>query len=85
MIKMKSISPPYVNIFTPDGMVWSMNEYEFHDLRVKIKDVGAEGFKVNYINEFGCSYIIDIDSDGRLSEWPDGLFDQIDKSLMKLI
>lgn len=82
MIRIKQITPPKVNVRnlgTRD--VWYiLNEYEFTDLRVQIAKEHAEGWQVL---EKGRWY--NIDSNGRLPEWTDGLFDTLDNLYSQLL
>lgn len=58
-----------------------------HDGIVKPKDVAIHYFSRTEVEGRVCSKVIspDIDKDGRLDQWPDGFFDEWDKSLERLL
>jgi hypothetical protein len=81
MITINKITPPSVLLYNPQGLFMGVvNEYEFHDARVQIKQCEANGYYVEY-----NGLRIDIDKDGRVGVWPDGMFDQITNSLINLL
>lgn len=80
------ITPPEIDCYDPNNnYMGHLNEYEFTELRCKIKERSLDGyycyFKPNRLIE---GKKIFIKSDGDLEYWPEGLFDQLSKSLEKL-
>lgn len=81
MIEVKRITPPSVLLFAPDGdFKGVVNEYEFHDIRVQIKENQAEGYYVVYKDTK-----VMIDKNGRIKNWPNGMFDEITNTLINLM
>lgn len=74
------IEPPTYEIRDPNDEVYILNEYELLELRVQIKRKSEEGWYVIFDNQ-----VIPIDIDGKISEWPPGLCDHIEKYLYQLI
>ena len=77
MITINKIEPPTATVIFPNGEKHVVNEYEFNDLRVQIKENNAEGFKVVVDGvEVGITPI------GQVMHWnsPFGLLiEQLDK------
>jgi len=81
MIKVNKITPFTCEFFTPEGKsLGFLNEYEFNDLRVQIKNESAEGYYAMY-NETK----ILIDKDARIGLWFEGFYDTIEKQLSQLL
>lgn len=81
MIKVKKIEPPKVDLYAPDGThLGELNEYEFLDARVQIKELQQSG----YYCVFDRVKIM-IDRNGSLSEYPANMFNQIGDCYMRLI
>lgn len=80
-IKVYRIKPQEVDLYGPDGeFLASVNEYEFNDARVQIKELGLKGYYIFFEGQR-----IRIDSRGRLEKHPDGLFDTLQDLWRKLI
>ncbi len=65
-IKPKLIIPPYINVVSPEGKVYTLNEYEFNELRVQIKTLKQTGWAYRQ-----CNQNVDINSDGKCIDSPD--------------
>ena len=83
MIKPDKITPETVDAYGPDGFIGTLNEYEFNDLRIKIKNAKFEGDTGYYISFNG--YNIEINKHGVLKDWPKGLFSLFESQCMILI
>jgi len=82
-IKPRKINPPTAIVVSPNGEKYELNEYEFHDLRVLIKDTKNAGWKVKPTES---DTETEIDTDGRVADWFDGrLFGKINDYLLELI
>jgi hypothetical protein len=81
MIQINKITPQTAELFNPDDESMGLiNEYEFNDIRIQIKNEQAEGYYLIFEDE-ACV----IDKNGRLDYWPEGFFDLFDKQLSELI
>lgn len=82
-INPRKINPPTAIVISPNGEKYELNEYEFHDLRVQIKNIKEVGWKVKpTANDIET----EIDTDGRVADWFDGrLFGKISDYLLELI
>jgi predicted ATPase len=81
MIIVNKIDPPTVELFDPEGYSMGfVNEYEFNDIRIQIKNTKAEGYHCVFKGE-----LIKIDKNGKVDNWPSGFFDLIESQLIKLI
>lgn len=81
MIKVKKIELQTVECFDPkDNSLGFLNQYEFTDLRVQIKENQISGYYTMFNN-----WQIFIDKNGELSDWPKGFFDTYTDLLMQLI
>lgn len=82
-VRIKHIQPPTAIVISPDGKKYELNEYEFHDLRVQIKNIKEKGWKVK---PTANDTETEIDTDGRVANWFDGrLFGNISDYLLELI
>lgn len=80
VIHINRITPQTVEVFTPKGRSMGfVNEYEFNDLRVQIATYKLEGY---YVMHDGQKLIID--SNGRLPDWGNGLFDLTMKQMSEI-
>ncbi len=81
MIKVNRIIPQTVEAFDPDGnSLGFLNEYEFNDLRVQIKQEKAEGYYMVFNDKRNY-----IDVNGRLKDWEVGFYDMIENQLIELL
>lgn len=81
MIKVNKITPQTVELFNPqDESMGFINEYEFNDVRIQIKEQQAEGYYCMFNGER-----FDINKDGRSQDWFEGFFDLLDKQMSKLL
>ncbi len=81
MIKINKIEPQVVELYSPDGTLMGLiNEYEFNDIRVQIKNEQAEGY---YCMFEGRRF--NIDKNGRSNDWWEGFFSTIEYQLMNLL
>ena len=73
MIQVNKHEPQVVEHFDPNGnSLGFLNEYESLDLRCQIAENKAEGYYLIFNDE---KY--PIQSNGRISHWPYGLFDTL--------
>ena len=73
MIKVKKIEVPKCDLYSPDDThLGKLNEYEFLDARVQIKEKQLKGYYAVFNDKK-----IRIDRNGTLEEYPIGMFDQI--------
>lgn len=83
MLSITPITPEKVQIFYKDNenyiLLGEANEYEFNDLRIKIKQNKLSGYYIKHNDD-----MIPIDCNGRL-EWPGGLFELFGNQLAQLI
>ena len=79
MVRVNTIEAPDVDVESPDGIMYNLNEYEFMDLRIQIAEEKASGWK--YWDNDGCLY--DIRTDGTVYPYPPQ-FELFDKLLNKL-
>jgi sporulation protein YlmC with PRC-barrel domain len=71
MVKINKIAPPTLQIYTPNGeLLGTVNEYEFLDIRVQIKKQQVSGYYGIFNGER-----INIDRNGELEKYPNGLLD----------
>lgn len=85
-IVVNKIEPQQVELFDPNhNSMGFINEYEFHDIRVQIKNQQVAGYYCKWTDEHGIENIFNIDKDGRSWDWKDGFFDKITNYLMDLI
>ena len=81
MIKVNKITPQTVELFNPQNeSMGFINEYEFNDIRIQIKEQQAEGY---YCIFNGKRF--DINKDGRSGNWFEGFFDLIEHQIAKLL
>lgn len=84
MLEIKKIKPPYCNLYSPEGKrLGRLNEYQFHDIRVQIKQQKLEGYYCIFNTPEG-EHRFEIDSDGRSNDWNDYTFAGITNSLIEL-
>ena len=81
MIKINRIEPQVVELFNPEDISMGfINEYEFNDICIQIKQQKLDGYYCIYNNE-----IFRINNDGRSNDWFEGFFDTIEKQYSKLL
>lgn len=81
MIQINKIKPLKCKAYSPEGKYLGLlNEYEFNDLRVQIKEQQIFGYYMLFNDEK-----ILIDKNGRCKEWPIGFYDTIENQLCKLL
>jgi hypothetical protein len=81
VIHINKITPQTVEVFTPaDRSMGFVNEYEFNDLRIQIKEHKLDGYYLMFNNIKHT-----IDKDGRVDTWSKGFFDLHEHQLMKII
>jgi hypothetical protein len=80
MISVQKIVPQTVELFDPQGnSMGFVNEYEFNNVRIQIKNAKAEGY---YCMFEGKKFVID--KNGRSKDWFPGFFDLIEYQLSQL-
>jgi len=89
MIKINDIPQTMCFLYSPDnefiGTIES--EYSWNDVRVQIMEQKLEGYYVMFgtlDNGEYKNHKIEINSDGRCENWPDGFYDTTEKQLEKL-
>jgi hypothetical protein len=84
-LEIKKITPPVCYLYSPEREYLSvLNEYQFHDIRVQIKQKKLDGYYCLFRTSKGV-HRLDIDSDGRSNDWNDDTFQQISNSLIELL
>lgn len=79
-LEVKKIIPQTVEVFDNEGNSLGMlNEFEFNEIRIQIKEQGLEGCYAMFEGEK-----IFIDRDGRVNNWPEGFFDLLDDQFTRL-
>lgn len=77
IILINPITPPVVDIYRNDEYFATVNEYEFNDLRIQIKNLKpVDVYSVWYNGEKSI-----ISNNGRLNGWPIGLFNLMSNQL----
>lgn len=85
MVVIKKIEPQTCELYDPQGnFVGILNEYEFHDVRVQIREQQLVGYYCKFLIN-GKEIVFNIDKDGRSNDWCKGIFDTIEDSLDKLL
>lgn len=80
-MKINKIVPQVVDLYNPNGeKIGSVNQYEFNDFLIQIKNNYIEGYYALFNGEK-----INIIFDGRIDYQPDGFFDTIEKQLTILM
>lgn len=82
MIQLREIKDQMVDIYAPDGTLLGRtdNLLSFTDLRIQIMEAKVYGYYIMFEGQK-----VYIDENGRLPEWPKGLFDIWDNQLDTLI
>jgi len=81
MIQIKKIEPPLTLLFAPDNtMVGELNEYEFMDALIQIKNGQLKGYYTVFNGR-----PINIDKNGRLESYPNGLLDTMSNLYAELL
>lgn len=81
MVKINRFIPQRVSLFSPeDEFLGMVNIYEFNDVRVQIMQSQLAGYYVVFNTKK-----IYIDHNGKIENWPEGLFDHLDDMYFKLI
>lgn len=79
-IKLNKIEPQTVEVWNANGLFAVVNQYEFNDIRIQIKNAKETGWFAVFEE-----IVINIDTDGRCDIWPDGFFDLSIKQLRQLV
>ena len=81
MIKLKKLELETVEVFDPNGKSLGFaNYFEFTDLRIQIKEQKLNGYFIVYDNNEHL-----ILNNGKVVDYPNGLFNLIDEQLDKLL
>lgn len=81
MVKVNNIDPQTVELFDPEGnSMGIINQYEFNDIRIQIKNQKASGYYCLFNNEK-----IFFQDKGGMSNWPEGFFDLQTNQLNELL
>lgn len=81
LLKPAKIVPQEVECFDPEGTSFGfLNEYEFNDLRIKVKNANVTGYHAIFDGKK-----IDIQSNGEVHNWPVGFFDLFDSQLNTIL
>ena len=79
-IVVKTIEPQKLEHFDPDGnSLGFLNEYESTDLRVQIARNEAIGYYIKFDD-----FLATIQSNGKIVEWPTGMYDALESSTADL-
>lgn len=57
---------------------------QLNDVRLQIQEKKLTGYEIHWYDEDYRQHILIIDADGKLSYWPNGFYDLLDKQLDKL-
>lgn len=80
MIKVKKYTMQIVRHFDNNGKsLGFLNEPESNDLRCQIAEEKASGYYIMFKGER-----LNIEPDGKIKKWPDGLYDTNEKLLARL-
>jgi hypothetical protein len=85
-IKFNKIEPQTVEVWNSDGFFARVNEYEFNDIRIQIRNFnrnnprGGTDWYALYNDQK-----IKIDTDGKVEDWPRGFFDMFGNQLFDLL
>lgn len=81
MIQINKIKPLKCKAYSPEGKYLGLlNEYEFNDLLIQIKEENISGYYSLYKKQK-----IDLLPSGRIEFQPKGFFDLIEEQLSKLM
>lgn len=81
MVVVKKIEPQIAELFSPDDISMGfINEFEFNDVRIQIKEQQLEGYYCMLNGERS-----NITKHGKCDNWFEGFFDRIEIQLMKLM
>lgn len=81
MIKINKIIPQTVELFNPKGeSMGFINEYEFNDIRIQIKNQQLEGYYCIFKEKK-----FTINKHGRSNDWFEGFFDLLENQLMQVL
>lgn len=78
-IALRKISEEPVSIYHNDTFIGKANYLEMNDIRIQVKNNKETGWKVVWDGK-----IIPIYLDGKLAEWPIGMFDKMEEQLREL-
>ena len=81
-IVVRDIKNEYYSIYKPNEelLVYTNNQLVYTDILAQIKEKQVSGYYVKFLGKK-----IPIDKNGKLKEYPDGLFDKYTKLLIKLL
>ncbi len=80
MLQVTKIEPQKVEHFNPDNVsLGYLNEYESNDLRIQVAKNKLDGYYLLFNNEK-----VNIQSNGKIENWPFGLYDTIERQLAEL-
>lgn len=80
-IKLKTIEPEKIEVYEPENnIIYIVNEYEFLYILSEIKERKLKGYKYSYKGS-----IYNIDKNGNLEYYPEGLLDTMSYYYSKLI
>lgn len=81
IIQINKITPPTLEIFNPNGeLIGEVNEYEFLDIRVQIREAQVFGYYLVFKGKK-----VRLDKNGELEEYPIGLLDTMTNLYCKLL
>lgn len=81
MVRIKNIEEPVVKLFFNGSFVGEIKSgLSFYDVLSQIKEENVYGYSIEYNNE-----MINIDKEGTLEKYPDGLYDQLTDILLTIV
>ena len=81
MVKIKNIEEPVVKLFFNGLFVGEIKSgLSFYDVLSQIKEENVYGYSIEYNSE-----VINIDKEGTLEKFPNGLYDQLTDILLTIV
>lgn len=81
MVKIRNIEEPVVKLFFNGLFVGEIKSgLSFYDVLSQIKEENVYGYSIEYNSE-----VINIDKEGTLEKYPNGLYDQLTDILLTIV
>jgi predicted ATPase len=81
MIEIIRVNQPHVQLYCPDNVLIGtlFNEHELNKVRIQIAKKDKSGYYIMW-----GDVRLDIDKDGKLSDWPCGMYDNFSHDMAEL-
>ena len=80
-VKIIRYNDPIVSLYLYDALIGTLNNYnEYNKVAIQIAENSLEGYSIHWNGK-----VINITTNGELSEWPYGLYDEDQKDFRELI